>query len=70
MLIPNINKAWRMLSVQAAAAAVAFGLLDPALQAAVLSFFNVPAERVPAIIGFIFLAARLLGQKAVSGGDQ
>jgi hypothetical protein len=61
-LIPNWRKAWRMASVQVAAAAVAWGALDPALQASLLAAVGVPAERVPAILGLALLLARLVDQ--------
>lgn len=62
LLIPNWRRAWRMASVQVAAAAVAWGALAPDVQASILSAVGVPAERVPAILGLLLLVARLIDQ--------
>lgn len=66
--IPQWRRAWRMLSVQAAAFAVAWGALPEDAQAAVLDAVGVPASRVPALLGMLFLVGRLVAQPAV-GGD-
>ena len=65
LLIPNWRRAWRMLSVQAAAVAVTVGLLPPDQQAAVLAAVGIPPERLPLAVGLLFIAARLIGQPAV-----
>lgn len=65
VLIVDWRRAWRMLSVQAAAIAVTFGLLPPDQQAAILAALGVPAERLPLVLGLLFLAARLLHQGAL-----
>lgn len=65
LLIPNWRRAWRMLSVQAAAVAVTIGLLPPDQQAAVLAAVGIPAERLPLAVGLLFIAARLIGQPDV-----
>ena len=62
LLIPNWRKAWRMASVQVAAAAVAWGALAPDVQASILAAVGVPSERVPAILGLLLLLARLIDQ--------
>lgn len=62
VLISNWRAAWRMLSVQIAATAVLFGALSPDTQAAVLDLVGVPASRVPAILGLLFMAGRLVSQ--------
>ncbi len=68
--IPQWRRAWRMLSVQAAAFAVAWGALPEDAQAAVLDAVGVPASRVPALLGLLFLVGRLVAQPAVGGhGD-
>lgn len=64
-LIPNWKKAWRMATVQIAAAAVVWGNLPADTQAAVLGLVGVPEERVPAIIGALLLIARLIDQPQV-----
>lgn len=61
-LIPNARYAWRMASVQVAAAAVAWGALPPDVQAAILAAVGVPPERVPAILGLLLLVGRLIDQ--------
>ena len=64
-LIPHWRRAWRMASVQLAALAVGWGLLPPDTQAAMLAAIGVPAERVPAVLGAIFLLLRLVDQPKV-----
>jgi hypothetical protein len=64
-LIPNWRRAWRMASVQIATLAVGWGLLPPDAQAAMLAAIGVPAERVPAVLGAIFLLLRLVDQPKV-----
>jgi len=65
MLISNWRKAHKMLTVWVGTAAVAFGLLPPDQQAAVLSLVGVPQERIAAVLGLVFLTARLIPQQAV-----
>lgn len=65
--IPEIKSAWRMLSVQIAAAAIAFGLLPPDQQAGVLQFIGLPTDRLPAALGILFLLGRLVSQPKVRG---
>lgn len=65
VLIVDWRRAWRMLSVQAAAIAVTIGLLPPDQQAAILAAVGVPPERLPLALGLLFLAARLLHQRAL-----
>lgn len=67
-IIPNWRRAWRMATVQVAALAVLFGTMPADTQAAVLDFVGVPASRVPAILGLLVMAGRLLRQPKV-GGD-
>lgn len=64
-LIPNWRQAWRMVSMQLAAAAVLFGTLPADTQAAVLDIVGVPPSRVPAILGLLFMAGRLVGQPRI-----
>jgi hypothetical protein len=61
-LIPEARRAWRMFSVQVAALAIAWGAMPTDLQAAVLTAVGVPAERVPAVFGLLFLIGRLVAQ--------
>lgn len=62
MLIPDWRRAWRMLSVQVAAAAVVWGSLPPEQQAAILSLLGIGPERIPALLGVLFIVARLVKQ--------
>lgn len=66
LIIPNWRRAWRMVSVQIAAIAVVFGTLPQDAQAAVLDLVGVPASRVPAIIGALFMVGRLISQPKAS----
>ena len=60
--IPNWRRAWRMLSVQVAAVAVAWGTLPPETQGAMLQAIGIGPERVPAALGALFLLSRLIDQ--------
>ena len=57
----------RAASFWVAGAAVGFGSLPSDLQGAMLEAVNVPASRVPAVLGVVFIAARLLRQKGFDG---
>lgn len=61
-LIENWRRSWRMLSVQVAAAAVAWSALPADAQAAVLGALGVEPSRVPGIIGALVIVARLISQ--------
>lgn len=65
-LIPNARRAWRMLSVQVAALAVVFGSLPPDQQTAILSWLGLAPERIPAVLGVLFIITRLVNQPKVS----
>ena len=67
--IPNWRRAWRMASVQLAAGALAWGLLPPETQASILLAAGVPAERVPAVLGALFLLLRLIDQPKLRQPD-
>ena len=62
-LIPEARRAWRMLSVQVAGAAVLFGVLPVDQQAAILSLVGIGPERIPALLGLAVIAARLIQQQ-------
>lgn len=62
MLIPNWRNAHKLLTVQLGAALVAWGLLPPDQQTAILAWIGCPAERVPAVMGVLVMAARLIAQ--------
>ena len=61
-LIPEARRAWRLLSVQVASLAVIFGALPVDHQSAILSLIGVGPERIPAALGLLFIAARLIQQ--------
>lgn len=69
-LIPNWRRSWRMASMQLAGASVLFGSMPPEAQSAVLDLVGVPTSRVPAILGVLFMAGRLIAQPKVGGGQQ
>lgn len=68
-LIDNWRGAWRMLSVQIAAAAIAFGMLPADAQAAMLEAIGVPANRITAILGALVIVGRLVSQPAVQKAE-
>lgn len=61
-LIPDWPRAWRLISVRLAGLALLFGLLPPDQQAAILAVLRVPPERVPAVLGALFMVGRLWAQ--------
>lgn len=61
-LIPAWRSAWRLYSVRIAAVATVFGLLPPDQQSAILAWIGLAPERIPAVIGGLFIAGRLLQQ--------
>lgn len=61
-LIEQPLQAWRLLSVQAGALAVAFGSLPAETQGAILAAVGVPVARVPVILGTLFLLGRMVKQ--------
>lgn len=64
MLIPNWKRAHKLLSVQAGALLVAWGLVPLDQQTAILALLHVPADLVPAIMGLLVIAGRLVSQPA------
>lgn len=66
-LIPEWRRAWRMLSVQVAGAAVLFGTLPAETQAAMLDLVGLPPSRLPAVLGLLMIVGRLLAQPRVGG---
>ena len=70
-LIDNVSRAWRLLSVQVAAVAFAWGFMPVAQQAAVLSLVGLGPENSPAVLGVLFLLARVIKQpKALTPKDK
>ena len=68
-LVDNWKRAHRMLSVQIASAAVIFRSLPADQQAAVLGFFGITAERIPAVLGLLFIVSRLVNQPKVGASE-
>lgn len=64
---PRLVDDWRnaasMWSVRIAGLATVFGLLPVDQQSAILAALNVPANRVPAVMGVVFIVARLWAQQ-------
>ena len=65
-LIPEARRAWRLLSVQIAGAAVIFGALPADQQSAILSLIGIGPERIPALLGLAVIVARLVKQPKAS----
>ena len=68
MWIANVSRSWRFLSVQIAALAVVWGSLPVDMQTAMLSAVGISESRIPAILGVLFLVARLIKQPADGDG--
>ena len=68
-LIANWRRSWRMLSMQIAAGAVAWGALPADAQGAILDALGVAPERVPAILGLLVLLGRLIDQPGAREGQ-
>ena len=64
-LIPEWRKAWRLLSVQIASAAVLFGSIPAETQAAMLDLVGLQPSRLPAVLGLLMIVGRLLAQPKV-----
>ena len=63
--IPNLDKAWRMLSVRVGVVAIGWGSLPESVQASLLDAVGVPASRVPAILGALVILGRVIAQPKV-----
>lgn len=55
-----------MLTMWIGTGAVLFGALPVDQQSAILAWLGLGPERVPAVIGVLFMAARMVPQKNVS----
>ena len=55
-----------MLSMQVAALAVIFGSLPPDQQTAILQWLGLAPERIPAVLGVLFIVTRLVNQPKVN----
>ena len=70
-LIDNVSRAWRLLSVQIAAIAVAWGLMPGPQQSAILDWIGLGQDKVPTVLGVMFLLARVIKQpKALAPKDR
>lgn len=65
-LVQNWKRAPRMLSVQIAAAVVAWGFVPPDQQEAMLYWLGIDPARVPAVLGMMVIIGRLVDQPKVS----
>lgn len=63
-LVSDWRLSWRWASVRIAAGAVVFGLLPPDQQVALLEWLGVAPERLPAVIGGLFIVGRIFKQGA------
>ncbi len=61
-LVDEWRRAHRMLSVQLAALFTVFGLMPVDQQTAVLRLLHIPQDSVTAVMGLLFIGARLLAQ--------
>ncbi len=67
LIVDDWRRAWRWLSVQVATAAILFGAMPVDQQGALLEWVGVPAERLPAVFGLLFLVSRLVPQPRARG---
>lgn len=65
-LIDQWRRAHKLWSTRIAALAVTFGLLPPDQQTAILDAVHIPANRIPAVVGALFLVSRLVAQPKVN----
>lgn len=62
----NLRRAPKMLSMWVGSAAILFGTLPVDQQSAILAMLNIAPERATAVIGIVFMVARLAPQKNIS----
>ncbi len=67
MFIDNIRSAWKMLSVWVGSFAVVWGLMPVDQQKAILDLIGLTPERMPTVLGVLFIVSRLIKQASVSG---
>lgn len=63
--IPEWRSAWRMASVRVAVLAVAWLAVPDATQASILRMLGLTEAQLPAVLGVLFIAARLIAQPAL-----
>jgi hypothetical protein len=61
-LINDAKSAWKLLSVHVAGVAIAWAMLPADQQAAILAVVGIGQERVTAVLGVLFIVARLIKQ--------
>jgi hypothetical protein len=64
MLIPNWRRAWRMFSVQLAAALVVWAATPAETQAAVLQVVGIGPDQLAGVLGILIILGRLIDQPA------
>lgn len=67
MLIDGVSKAWKLFSVQVAVFAMVWAMVPPEQQKAVLGLIGLGPERATAVMGVLFILARLIKQPDVLG---
>ena len=65
ILVEDWREAWTWLSAHVAVLAIAWGAMPQDVQASVLAAIGVPPSRVAAVLGLLFLAARLVRQRGI-----
>ena len=61
-LIDDAKNAWKLLSVHVAGIAIGWAMLPADQQAAILAVVGISQERVTAVLGVLFIIARLIKQ--------
>ncbi len=61
--IPEWKRSWRWLSMQIGAGALLFGNLPTEQQLAILGWFDLRMDQLPAVLGAAFMVGRLLQQE-------
>lgn len=62
-LVPDWKKAWTWLSMWFASVIVAWGLIPAEGQTAIAALIHIPAPAIPAVLGLLVMAGRLVSQK-------
>ncbi len=61
-LVPDWKKSWTWFSMWAASVIVAWGLIPAEGQVAIAALLHIPAQMIPAFLGLMVMAGRLVGQ--------
>lgn len=62
-LVPDWKKSWTWFSMWAASVIVAWGLIPYEGQVAIAALLHIPAPAIPAVLGLLVMAGRLVSQK-------